>query len=657
MMTWLMRGLFCISLIALVVCGLLYFGAVAMVEAWLQPQLEARGGELEIDSIRVGFSGVEFKVERYEDTELVVRGLAVSYPWSLLGSIREGFGGSLHIKEVKLRLGHESNESDEGELVSLADRVAGLVEEVDSLPLSGLAVVVDRLLIERSEQVLRYGAELTFLRGANGETHLAAMVAGEGGELDVRVRISAGGAGLSLDFVASADDWADFQRAYLPGLSDQLAAWQAELYLSPLGEGRGFLDVSGYVRWNVAQPEVLSFTTLADLGEAEMYFPSGELILQRTSVGVTSDGGGRDRAYGKGGISAVRIGSWIQSGGDWSVRGDGSKIVAELRVSDAVSLSLGHDDWRQLWSGSGRGRFYLEASSVDAELLRGLKIDPLPDDLVLDMGLEVEGEGALENWQAAGVSVGVNAEVAAVSVASKGLSATNLEVQMGLALAGAELEPKSFDLRVESLDLLGFIMKDLAVATQMDDQGRILVAPVKADFIGGILRIDAMRIDLDHLEGTPFRARLEAVDLSQLAKAVPQFKGEVSGQVSGYLVGELKDGQPILTDGRLEVDPAAGARLSYNVRGLLTRGMAEGSTAYKQYRMAELAFEDLALKRFSIDVFPEGNATRPFRLELLGESLQGKTIVPVDFNLNVNVDDTAGLLELLRMIQRGELEF
>jgi hypothetical protein len=149
---------------------------------------------------------------------------------------------------------------------------------------------------------------------------------------------------------------------------------------------------------------------------------------------------------------------------------------------------------------------------------------------------------------------------------------------------------------------------------------------------------------------------VDSVELAQLAQAVPQFQGEIDGAVSGHLVAVWRGGQIILTDGQLEVDPETGAHLKYQVEGLLTKGMAPGSSAYRQYRMAEKAFADLALKRFRIDIFPEGNRTRPFRLELLGESVQEGTIVPVDFALNVNVDDTAGLLEILRLMRQGELD-
>jgi len=662
MIIWLKRGFVSMGLMLLILLAVLYFWSAAMVEVLLRPYLEARGGELEIESIRVNLDGIDLRIERYEQAGFLAKGLSVSYPWSQLGAIRDGFGGRVAIEELRLRPQGASADAGvaeaEAEDVALAPaaQMAALAAQINELPLSGLEMVVDALVFELPRREYRSGVDFSLLREASGETHLAVTLVGEGVELEVRVTVREGAAGLALDLVATAREWEKFQASYLGVLTEGLAASQLELFLNPLGEGRGFLDVSGYARWDAAEPEALSFTLLADVGAGEIYFPQGELLLQAASFGLAGDGQGQLRAYGKGALDAVRVGSWMQSGVDWALRLDGSKLVAELRVADQLSLSIGHDDWAQLLQGGGAGRFYLEAGAVDAAALRALKIAGLPDDLALDSALQVEGEGTLDAWQPAGFFIKANAQVASASVDSKGLSLADMEVGAHMRFSGGEPVPESLELSVGSFNLLGFTMNALKATAVANESGVIAVGAVTTDFMGGVLRIEPMQIDPQDLEGTVFRARLDAVDLSQLAGAVPQFEGDLTGGASGYLVGEVRGGQLILTDGRLEVDPEQGARLSYDVQGLLTRGMAKGSPAYKQYRMAEVAFQDLALKRLRIEVFPEGNATRPFRLELFGESLQGGIVVPVDFNLNVNVDDTAGLLELLRMIQRGELE-
>jgi len=656
MIVWLKRGLLLFGLLSAGLMAILYFWSVAIVEALIMPQVEARGGQLELESIRVGFSGAELRVEHYQEAKLRLEGLSVTCPWSQLWALRDGFAGSVHVDTVRLEVDGDSAPGTNVEPVSPEVQVAAIADLLGSLPLRVIDVVVDDLQLEISGQVLRFGLDANLVRGVSGETHLAAAMESESVSMEARVKVLAEGKGLALDFVFSTGSWDDFQATYLRPLSAQWAQAGMEVYVDSLGSERGFMDVSGYARWLAADAEKLSYTVLADLGACEVYLPQGELMLPNASAGLAIDGAGHTRAYVKGAVDSVRVGSWMASGGDWALRLDGAKLVGEFRIGETVSLSWAHDDWEQLLAGSGDGRFYLEAGAVDAELLRTLKIPELPDDLELDMAVRIEGEGALQEWRPETAEVKVTATVREARLASKGISIVNVDAQANLKVAAASLESGKLDLAVEHLDVLGFALNQMKVDMVANQTGAIAVQPITADLMGGVLRIEAMQFDLQALENFNFRARLDAVDLAQLAAAVPQFKGEVSGNVSGYLVGAVRDGQPVLTDGRLEIDSDTGARISYDVSGLLTSGMSETSPAYKQYRMAELAFQDLALKRFSIDVFPEGNTSRPFRLELYGESLQGKTVVPVEFNLNVNVDDTASLLKLLRMIQRSELD-
>jgi len=655
-LVWLKRGVLIFCLLSVALIAVLYFWSVSILEAFLLPRLEARGGELELESIRINFSGAELRVERYVEKDLYVEGLSVTCPWSQLWSIRGGFAGSVRAEVVNIQISEDVSPEVDTESVKPEAQVAALAESLDALSLQAVDVVVDDLSIAVSDQLFRQKLEASLVQGGSGETHIAATFISESAEIEARVKVLAGGEGFALDFVVSAGSWDDFQRNHLEPLTDRWAEAGIELYVNSLGADRGFLDLSGYARWLATEPGKLSFTVLANLGAAEVYLPSGELILQSASAGLAGDGAGHLRAFGKGAIDSVRVGSWMESSGDWALRVDDARLAGELRIGETLSFSLGHDDWNQLLMGSGVGRFYLEAGAVDPELLRVIEVLELPDDLDLNMAVTVEVDGEFAEWKPITGEIVIDARVQEASVASKGVLVVDAVAGAKLSIENESLSSGALELNVERMDVLGFPLNGLNVNLATEEGGLFAIEPVAAKFMGGELRVEAMQIDSQTLEGFKFRVHLVALDLSQLASAVPQFEGEVSGQVSGYLVGALRDGLPVLTDGRLEIDPEQGARLSYDVDGLLTRGMPEDSAAYKQYRMAELAFQDLALKQFSIDVFPEGNTTRPFRLELFGESLQGETVVPVDFNLNVNVDDTAGLLELLRMIQRGELD-
>ncbi|WPJ94647.1 YdbH domain-containing protein [Coraliomargarita algicola] len=658
---------FCLAgVFVMVGLGVLYFKSAAIFEAIVLPRLEARGGQLELESLRLSLSGAELQVTHYQEANLRVEGLRLFCPWSQVWSLAEGYVGSVYVDAVHIRLSEDTavekagggdSVDQVGDRSSLAGKVAEWATLIDGLPVLALDVTIADWMLVAGGQSLHGDLELSLLRGMGEATHIAAHLKSRGLELDSRLKVLAGGEGLSLDFTLSGQDWDHFQADYLQAISSQWTQAGGELYVNSMGDGRGFLDASGYARWLRVAPEQLSYSVLADLGAVEIYAPTGELILQQMAAGLARDRAGRVRSYAKGDIDSVRVGSWMETGGEWAVRQDHAALAGELRIGKSISLSVAHEDWAQLRQGNGRGRFYLEASSVDAELLRAFDLAGVPDDLTVDLELRAEGEGVFAAWQLVSAQIEVDTLVREAALTTTGVSLENARAQVDLEVSDARLQSGLLELNIELLDVLGFGFDQLNLEMRTDEDALLALQPVHVGFLGGELFIDAMEIDPSELEGLSFRIGLKEIDLAQLATAVPQFKGEVSGKLSGHLVGVFKEGQPVLTDGRLDVDPEQGARLRYDVTGLLTRGMAEGSPSYKQYRMAERAFEDLALKRFSIDVFPDDNPTRPFRLELFGESLQGNTMVPVDFSLNVNVDDTAGVLELLRMIQRGELEF
>jgi hypothetical protein len=647
---------FVASFLGLVV--ILYFWSVAIVAAIVAPLIEARGGQLSLESIRLRAAGLELRVAHYAEGNVSLSGLRVFCPWGQLGALDEGFAGRVHVDKLQFRI-DVSQPVEPSEPLRPEAQAAELVDLFDALPLRSLQLTVDELALVAGEQVWRYGFAADLLQADSGELHLSLSGEGTGLVVDGDLSLLAEGAGLALDFSLSASQWDAFQDNYLRTFVDKWSAAGMELYVDPLGSERGFLDVSGYVRWSKSAADSLSYAVLADFGAGEVYLPQGELLLQNFSGGWASDGVGHSRAYVKGAVDSVRVGSWMVSDGDWALRLDGAKLSAELRLGEVLSFSLEHDDWQRLFDGAGTARFYCETSAVNAELLRAFELPELlelPAGLELDLAARVEGEGTLVDWQLQQAKMDIDANIQRVVFGDSGISLGPAEGQAHLTVSAAELSLAELELAVERVDALGFVMSQVQTALSWDESGILSLQPLTANAMGGQLRIGAMQFDPRRLDDFSFRARLDSVDLSQLAAAVPQFQGEVTGSVSGYLVGSMRAGQPVLTGGRLEVDGDSGARLRYNVNGLLTQGLSRDSSAYKQYRMAELAFQDLALQHFSIDVFPGGNATRPFQLEIFGESLQDRIIVPVDFTLNVNVDDTAGLLELLRMIQRGELD-
>jgi hypothetical protein len=115
----------------------------------------------------------------------------------------------------------------------------------------------------------------------------------------------------------------------------------------------------------------------------------------------------------------------MQSGGDWALRVNDTRLAGELRVGEIISLSMGHEDWSQLLDGGGVGRFYLGADPVDAALLAAFELPNLPDDLAVDLSLCIEGESAFDAWKSTSSEVDIDLTVKETSLSLKGLTLAN----------------------------------------------------------------------------------------------------------------------------------------------------------------------------------------------------------------------------------------
>lgn len=419
------RGLMIFGLLLIVLLVVLYFWTVAIVEALLVPHLETRDASLEVESIRMNLSGAELRVLTYEEADLQILGLSLTCPWSQIWAVNDGYAGSIHIEQLQLNLAADLAERNDPQALRPDALVEPIAEWMDGLPIQALDLVVDNIIVTTSSYEFSGRLDANLIKGSLGVTHLEATLANSEVALEGRLKVLAGAAGLALDFVASAQNWEDFQRIYLSQLSKRWLGLGLEAYVDPLGEARGFLDVSGYARWLAAKPDALSFTALADLGAVKSHLPTGELILQRASAGLASNGGAHLRAYAKGTIDSLRLGSWMQSGGDWALRVNDTRLAGELRVGEIISLSMGHEDWSQLLDGGGVGRFYLGADPVDAALLAAFELPNLPDDLAVDLSLCIEGESAFDAWKSTSSEVDIDLTVKETSLSLKGLTLAN----------------------------------------------------------------------------------------------------------------------------------------------------------------------------------------------------------------------------------------
>jgi hypothetical protein len=437
------RGILIFGLLLIVLLGGVYFWSVAIVEALLVPHFGTRGASLEVESIRMNLSGADLRVLTYEEADLQIVGLSFTCPWSQIWAINDGFAGSIHIEQLLLNVAADPGERNDPPAIRPDALVGAVAEWMDALPIQALDLVVDNIIVTTSSHEFSGRLDANLIRGTPGVTHLEATLANSELLLEGRLKVLAGGAGLALDFVASAQNWEDFQRIYLGQVSKRWLGLGLEVYVDSLGEARGFLDVSGYARWLAAEPDALSFTALADLGAVKSHLPTGELILQRASAGLASNGGAHLRAYAKGTIDSLRLGSWILSGGDWALRVDDMRLAGELRVGEIISLSMGHEDWNQLLDGGGVGRFYLGADPVDAALLAAFELPNLSDDLTVDLSLCIEGESAFDAWESTSSEVDIDLTVKEAILSLKGLTLANTSTGLCELLAmirGGELD-------------------------------------------------------------------------------------------------------------------------------------------------------------------------------------------------------------------------
>jgi len=345
MFVWLKRGLLGLLLLVVVLTGGVYFLSAKLLEVALDEALEGREARYQLKPVRWRLSGLELELVRYEEPGLTLESLAIYCPWSQLWSLKRGFQGELHCQSIHLQLAAEGSDVKGVPSKAWGARMAEWASLIDSIPLQALELGVDRIVVDTPVESLRMATDLTFLKAQDGQTHLSATVRAEAVELQMRLKVLAGGQGLALDFVATAGDWTEFETQYLEPWLRPMAEQNGDLFLNPLGAGRGFLDVSGYARWSAASPDALSFTALADLGAGELYLPKGELFLRQSSIGLARDGMGRLRTYVKGGIASGRWGNWLGGPGEWAVKVDDARVAAELRMEDGLALSLGHADW------------------------------------------------------------------------------------------------------------------------------------------------------------------------------------------------------------------------------------------------------------------------------------------------------------------------
>jgi hypothetical protein len=319
----------------------------------------------------------------------------------------------------------------------------------------------------------------------------------------------------------------------------------------------------------------------------------------------------------------------------------------------ALSLRVSHSSLAEAVSGAGAMGVKLEGAGLNQDLAAALTPIAMPLGLTFETDLKAEATLVYANGVVASGICSVQWNLGRADWEEQGLLLEGFSGRAEVDLIG---HAGASSLTLNRIKLYGVEFGDMETQLTLNSPKSLKVDGFSTTLLGGSLKADSFVYNPSTASSDGIRLYLEHVDLEALAKVVPQFEGEISGVVSGDCLLQWIEGSLRLKDGFLELDESSSAHLCYLSHGLLTAGLAQGSAAYRQYRMAEMALKDLTLQRFRVDLFPGGNDKQPILLNFYGESNQSGIIVPVDYTLNVNANDTAGLIQLLQMMERGELD-
>jgi len=162
------------------------------------------------------------------------------------------------------------------------------------------------------------------------------------------------------------------------------------------------------------------------------------------------------------------------------------------------------------------------------------------------------------------------------------------------------------------------------------------------------------------------RARLERVRLEEIVALLPDFNGELSGEVSGDLTVELENKRIILSPGYLEMAAGTTGKFRYTQPGWLTGDPNLNPEKFVAGRdivsvmqapqgasiVTELALRDLTMTHFRLDVLEPGVGDRPVKAQIAGESLVKGITVPVVLEVPIRGDIKETLNLMLKFYEK-----
>jgi hypothetical protein len=656
---------FYLLLLSLIFVGVIAWQATRIVEILIQPSLVDRSATIEISAIRVTSSGLRVEVDSYTEPGISIEQLEAILPWSGLLAYKHALNVNVNCGKLSLDAAtfitddpNKTSKTLGQQLAQLSDSIEvvfqRLIASLNERPVNSFDITIDEVECKIQGNTYQFELETSLITGVDRTTVLSLQVVNPQITCNARMRMSGTADSVGVDFSAYAKEWDVFSKKYLSAVLSILSKQQIDFYLDPLSDER-FVDISGYARWHAEKPNELRAALLGNIGPTEVFVPHGEWSTESIAFGLATNGNNLTRAYLQVPIRGMRSGNWSEPSGELSFQMHNDAANIELKVGEnKFSIQSAHI--LELLEGYGELPFSVELDALSADMLRSLAADRVPLDLNFEGQLRIDGVHIVDNFEWQDMKASSQWTVETLDWPSKSF---NLQGFAGsIDLDGLiDFSPiLNSTYNIKQMKVAGIEITDLATSIASGGDGKLNVDGAKMNALGGEIYLKSFEVLLAKRTSGPIKLVLKNIDLTTLAKAVPQFDGELEGKSSGDLSIAMTPAGLNILGGGLGLDADQPAHLSYSMKRLLTQGLKPGTAAHTQYQMAERALEDLYLQRFQIDFFPNADATKPVRLTFFGESNQEGTIVPVDYTLNVNTNDSAGLIQLLQMMQRGDLK-
>jgi hypothetical protein len=635
---------------------LLYFLVPPIVEERIVTALETRGAAVVMGGIALTGGGVAVQLPRYAEPGFTLRGVELSTSWGALLAWRSGLSARLEVAELQFEGGPVEKRDPPSVARSLSTLAGGLA----AMPPARIEFSVDRIVLPGVLAGSEAALEGRFFPGEEGAADL--FLQSRVGALTARAHLNVRrrGAELAGHLQVEVADWASWPAAQRALLEPWLGRGGWQIAAGKAGTAAPWLTLGAQIDWvadDAAGGGAWALVALGDLTAFEAQHASGGgFAVAPSSWGLTWGSADGPNGFAQGTLAASRDSREAPLEAAWELELEKDALGLNLQTGgSAAQVEVG--DLQAVLKRRGSAGIFLQLNDGDGQLLKAALPQRLPTGLEGDLRLDASSRLVFEGDALAWDGLETTLSVERVGWPEKNFHAVDLRIRAEGALDRFAKPSGRVNLSLGSVAMNDLAASDIRLRLEREPAADLRLAQARADFAGGSLRLAPLRAPLGALPSEPARLFLEGLDLRELAAYFPQFKGAVEGRISGFLDFAPREGAFFLTGGKIDLDTEEGARLSYDVAGLLSRGAAPGTPRFDHLQRAERALNDLGLRVLSLEVLPETATPHFVRLRIEGESEEDQLIVPLELELNLNIDRQSDLPTLWRLIREGELGF